>query len=287
MRPFFCQVLVLALLGVFTGDVRGATIYVDSRLGSNAYDGKSATPMNRTSGPVRSLCQAMALVCPGDTVVLANHGTPYFGGMSLVGSRFSGVPGSPLRIFGQGATITGALPIEPRTWQEESLNLWRITPIRKGHYQLVLDETPLPEVTSPENSAELPDAPPGHWCAHRGRIYYRPAVGDDPRQQNLGLASAEAGATLLGVHDVWIKDVVFENFRLDGVSALNRCENVLLENVTCRGNGRAGLVVEGTSHIYVQGGQFIDNREYSVLIGELGSARIDGSELSAPVTVAE
>ncbi len=284
MCRFACLLFVLCL---FDGlPVQGATIYVDSRVGSNALDGLAPIPNNRFNGPVKTLCHAMSLVCSGDTIELVDNGTPYYGSLSLVGSRFSGAPGSPLRLFGNGATITGCLPISASSWQDEGDNLWRITPIRKGHYQLLREETPVPEADCPDTLAGLPNVPPGHWCASRGRIYYRAPVGEDPREETFQLANDDVGLTLQDVHDVWVRDVTFQNFRLDGINAADRCQNVLLENITCRGNGRAGLAVGGSSHVHLRNSRLVDNRQHSLLITELGSVQVDDSQLNPPATVA-
>lgn len=276
----------LAFLGMLPA-AQGATIYVDSRVGSDAFDGLAREPINEYTGPLKTLQRAMQLIDAGDTLELTDNGTPYYGSLSLVGARFSGTVGAPLRIVGNGATISGALPIAPDTWREEAPHLWRVTPRRKGHYQLVLDGAVVPEVDCPPGAGSLPELPEGHWCAYRGRIYYRSPVENDPRMQAFALADAEVGVTLLDVHHVEIHDVVIEHFRLDGINAHDRCNDILLIGVTCRGNGRSGLCVAGTAKVILRSGRLVDNREYSLLITELGQALVEESETVPAPTIAE
>jgi hypothetical protein len=276
---------ILMLMGAQTAQAR--TIYVDSRLGNNAYDGTAAEPFNAWVGPVRSLDRAMQLVCPGDVLMLVDNGTPYFGGLSFVGSRFSGTPDYPFRLEGGGAVISGAKPLAPGSWVEVSRNLWRTTPIRKGWYQLIREGEAVPrvELSAPTNA--LPDLPVGSWADFRGRIYYRSPPDQTPMQHEFALAEEETGLTLLGVQNVVISNVTFRHFRVDGINAHDRCENVILDNVSSNQNGRAGIVVGGTSNATIIGGEVAGNGEDSLRIVELGEASVTDTTFDTPPRVVD
>ncbi len=74
------------------------------------------------------------------------------------------------------------------------------------------------------------------------------------------LAGMSVGLSLVDVVGVQISDVTFENFRIDGINVHDRCKNIILENVTCTGNGRSGLAVNGTSQVEVIDSKLTDNR---------------------------
>jgi hypothetical protein len=294
MRSPFQDIVVLkrrqllvtfAALGALTGALRAATIYVDTRQGEDRFDGLSPVPISDVSGPVLTLQRAAQIADGGDTIVLANNGTPYYGSFSLVGDRHSGGEALPFEVEGNGAVISGARPVPADLWRLVGTDTWRITPIRKAFYQLILNDQAVPEIACPRDAVQLPDLPARHWCAWRGAVYYRAALGDDPRRMRFALADEEVGLTLLDVHDVVVRNVTFRHFRLDGVNAHDRCRSVVLDGVTCEQNGRAGITAAGTSQMSVFNSKVTGNRAHSVLITELGEARLDGCDLDQPPTV--
>ncbi len=271
LLPVVAAWLVMAQAGF------AATIYVDSRMGSDAHDGLTLEVVSSQSGPVRTLRRAATLVRTGDRVVLVNNGTPYMGGMALAGLQQSGIPGYPLEIIGNGSVLTGTKTIAPDSWRMVADNVWRITPKRKGWYQLVLEGAAVTEVTVPPGATERPELAESSWCAFQGAIYYRPPAGIDPQFLPLELADEQTGLTLYGAGHIVIRDLTIEHFRQDGIHLHDRCPNVVLENVVCRENGRAGIVVRGTSTAQLRNVTSTGNREASLLVEELGLVDAEGS----------
>lgn len=261
------------------------TIYVDSRLGNDRRDGSAPNTISEMSGPVRTMQRAVQLARHGDTISIANNGAPYYGSFSLVGERYSGSEVYPFVIEGNGAVLSGAKWISPDSWRPVASDLWRITPIRKGHYQLILGGEALPEVAVPRGAEALPLLAPGEWCVWRGAIYLQTERNERPADMDLALADEEVGLTLLDAHDVVVRNVVLEHYRLDGVNAHDRCRNVLLENVVCRQNGRSGLTVAGTSELGAVGCRLEQNRLHSLLIEEKGAAALEECVLDREPTV--
>ncbi len=277
----------VAWLLVMTGLARGATIYVDNRLGDDRYDGLSESPVSEFTGPVRTLQQAVKLASAGDTIQLADGGAVYYGSVTLWGARHSGSGRTPFRIIGNGATLSGAKPVPEGEWYHLGGGVWRITPVRKAFYQLVLDGQAVPETACDRGAAQLPAIPVGQWCAWRGAVYYQAERGVDPNTMNFWLADEEAGITLLDVQNVVISGLTLRHFRLDGINAHDRCREVVLDNVTSEENGRAGVTVAGTSQVAIFGGKLADNRRHSLLITELGAAALEQTDIDQPPTVPE
>lgn len=266
---------------------RPATIYVDNRHGNDAFDGLSQVPIDGRSGPVRSLRRAAELATPGSTIILADNPLPYFGTLELVGPRHSGSPARPFTLVGNGAVISGAQPVPPRAWEQVGEDLWKVTPWRKGHYQLLLNGSPVPEHTRPSDALTLPEIPRSQWCAWKGSIYYRSVRLGDPRGQEFWFAEKGVGLTLFNVRDVEIRNVTFRHFRLDGINAHDLCHRVTLNNVRLDGNGRAGLAVGGTSDVVVRNSAVEGNRRHSVLITEFGTVELVETAVGQPPTVRE
>ncbi len=268
--------------------VSARVIYVDNLRGNDMFDGTTQAAINSYTGPVRTVGRGLQRMRPGDTLSIANTGRPYYESMELVGGKFSGQPLHPVTIEGNGAELNGSFPVPPQAWRKVGEQLWKITPVRKGFYLLILDNKPLPEVPVPAGARELPEIPAGQWAAWKGSIYFRTSEIEYPEDLNLWIAVRSVGVTLYEVHDVVVRNLKVRQFRIDGFNAHDRCKNVTLENITAEENGRAGVVAAGTSFLVLEKPTIKNNRKYSVLITEKAGLRIDDeSQVSPPPTIAE
>ena len=276
--------LLLSVLIVLSGlpALHAEIIYVDNILGDDAYDGTSATPINPTSGPVRTFGRGLQLLKPGLRLNITNTGLPYFGSLELNGAKHSGTPLSPMFIDGNGAEINGAIPVPKTGWQQVGQSLWKFTPFRKGHYLLILDNKALPETVVPRDSLELPDLAEHHWAAWQGAIYFKASTLEVPADLELWFATRSMGITLYDVHDIIVRDIKVRHFRIDGINAHDRCKNTVLERITAEENGRAGVVAAGSSKILLVKPTVNNNLRHSVLVLENASVQIDDETNVAP-----
>ncbi len=284
-RTLTAVALLLALLLSGTR-AAAATIYVDNLLGRDICRGTVSEPIDRISGPVRTLDRAVALAGPSDTIHLANTGRPYAGDLRLFGRRHSGIATLPFRVLGNGAVISGAKPVPSAAWRSVG-GLWQLAPRRKGRFLLLRDGKPLPRHTFPPNGAapKHETIPDGHWGVWNGKIYYRTIELLDTGVAGLAIATGDCGITLFAVRHVQIENLVVQHWRLDGISAPGLCFDVVLKNVVCRENGRAGLVLSGTSQVRAETLQLTGNLEHSMLIEDYGLADIVDGKFSKPPTL--
>jgi Right handed beta helix region len=257
-------------------------LYVDNLRGSDGYDGRSASPVSDVNGPTKTVTRAVQLARAGDRIIIHNTGVAYYEGISLVGGRHSGFPALPFAIVGNGAVLDGSRAVGPRMWRRVGPDLWKLVPWRKGHFQLIENDKPVPEVRLPQRPDSLPKIPVGRWFAWKGAIYYQAAKNDDPPRRNFRYAFHSVGITLYEVHDVYVADLTLKHFRLDGLNAHDRCRNVTVENLKAIGNGRAGVAVGGTSAVVLRKCEISGNRRNSVLITEHGTVKIEASKLDKP-----
>ncbi len=272
------------LMGVTETQAR--VIYVDNLRGLDVCDGTSSDPIDRASGPVRTFDRAVTLAGPSDTISLANTGHPYQGDLRLFGRRHSGIATLPFRVLGNGAVISGARDVPAASWRSVG-GLWQLAPRRKGRFLLIRNGKPLPRHDVPRMAAE-PDVesiPDGHWTVWRGRIYYRTTELLSTGEATLSIATGDCGISLVAVRHVLIENLVVQHWRLDGISAPGLCQDVRLNNVTCRENGRAGLVVSGTSQVAGKKISLTGNLGHSLLIEDLGLADIVDGTFSEPPTL--
>jgi hypothetical protein len=192
----------------------------------------------------------------------------------------------PFRVIGNGAVLSGAKPVPAASWRSVD-GLWQLAPRRKGRFLLLRDGKPLPRHTLPRNgpAPTLESIPDGHWGVWRGKIHYRTSELLDTGIAQLAIATGDCGITLFAVRHVQIENLIVQHWRLDGISAPGLCFDVVLKNVVCRENGRAGLVVSGTSQIRGETLELTDNLEHSLLIENYGLADVVDGKFSKPPTL--
>jgi len=278
---------VVAWLGVVSccGSAVAETYYVNNRVGNDRFDGLSERPIGGDNGPVRSLALALRRADKSDMIILAATGRPYYESLTLMGPRHSGTGQHPFQIVGNGAELSGARPLPADQWQPVADSVWRITPIRKGHYQLVENGAALPEVACERTAAALPELRVGNWCAWRGAIYFRTEKEASPRDMDLSIAEDGVGLTLLGIENVIITNLTLKHYRLDGINAHDRCREVVLDQITSTENGRSGITVAGSSRVAIFDSACRANRKSSLLITELGIADVEDCDFDAEPTV--
>lgn len=273
---------IALVIGLAPAFCSAADLHVDNALGRDRFHGTTLTPSGALDGPVRTIQRALFLARPGDRIIIANTGIPYYEALSISGPWQGGYPGIELTIIGNGATISGARPVPSEAWRELGNDLWSFTPFRKGTYFLLVDGQPVPEIAAPPERPAPPELPAGHWCAWRGTIYYRSAEIEDPRTRNFSFASEGVGLSLFNARHVVIENLTFEHFRQDGVHVHDLCRDVTLIGVTCRENGRAGVAASGTSTVRILSGRFSGNRLHDVLLRGDAAAAIEVSTLEKP-----
>ncbi|QDV52727.1 right-handed parallel beta-helix repeat-containing protein [Gimesia fumaroli] len=276
--------LLLLLCGFQPVDAR--VIYVDNRAGSNALNGFSPKIVDGNNGPVKTIKRALDYARRGDKIILINNKIPYHESISLSGKRFSGIGKEKFTILGNGATLDGSIKIPMNGWKQLGSDLWKVSPYRKGYFNLYRDGKILPEY-KPEKGqpVNLDDLSEGKWAVYQGAIYYRSSKNQLPPAEPFSLAGKSVGISLIDVDGVSISDLKIENFRIDGINVHDRCKNVILENVTCSGNGRCGLSVNGTSQVEVIDSKLINNRAEDLLVTEQAIANLKQTKLSKKGTV--
>ena len=179
--------------------------------------------------------------------------------------------------------MTGALPVPRDAWHKISAKLWMFRPFRKGHYQLLLGDQPVPEHPVPAGATALPEIPDDHWCAWKGAIYFQAASGlDDIPARPYEFAVGGVGLSLYAVRNVRVEDITFRHFRVDGVNAQDLARNVVLSNVQCLENGRAGVAISGTSEVIMTRCRAAGNRVNSVRVSEYGALQLKETDVDQP-----
>jgi hypothetical protein len=278
--------LVAIIIGVAPLEAAD-TIFVNNRVGDDTADGRSDTRTDPHTGPVASIQRALELADVGSVISIAKTENPYYGSVKMFGRQHSGMSNFPFTIEGNGAIIDGSIAVAPEGWRKVGPDLWKLAPRRKGFFQLMLDGAVVPELPVPATAKAMPEVPVGQWCVWRGSIYYHANPRDYVPLQSFRIAFEDVGLTLYSVRNVTVRNLTFQRFRIDGVSAPDLSKNITLENVTSIENGRAGVAASGASQMLLRNCNLSGNRKEALLLTGRGSAKVEESTLSEPPTMAK
>jgi len=249
---------------------RARDLFVDNASGDDLHDGAQAAT-TAFGGPLRTLRRALELVLPGDRIVLAKTDEPYRESISLSTASQCGNQVGPLVIDGQGAVLDGTVPVGEREWESVRGPVFRFRPAKSSYQQLFLGGKPAVERALEPRSHKLPELAPLEWFRRDAEIYFRVEPDKLPGDYPLSYSGLQTGITLYHVHDVVIMDLIVQGFRLDGINVNDGVRNCQLIDVTCRGNGRSGVTVAGSSHARLDG----------CLLGDNGTAQLRSEGVSA------
>ncbi len=259
----FGLIAAFAVLALAT-PASGRDVYVNNTTGDDRYDGLEPRPLTRGIGPVHSIGRALRTAGPGDRVVIANTGVPYYESITLQAGKHSGIPGFPFELVGNGATLDGSAPLNSFVWQPYQGDVMRFRPARLTFQQLFLDHAPAVRAPLGENPRLVPDLQPLEWRLCDNWVYFRVEAGRLPHQYDLRYARYTVGVTLYEVHDVIIRDLITQGFVLDGINAHDGVRRTTLLGVTSRGNGRSGISIGGASQVDLE----------ACLVGDNGQAQV-------------
>lgn len=264
-------ILTAVMLGG-TSSVWALDLFVDNVNGNDAFDGSAATIRTKLSGPLRTLRHAAELVQPGDSIVMANSGTPYFESLEFAGRRFSGAATRPLLIQGNGAQLCGVRVLPEAAWRSVQSGRWQLNFSRKGWGRLFRDGEAFPEYQAAVGENLRDALPVGYWGQQQGLVHVRYEAGRLPTESAWTYAAVDCGVSLVDVNFVEISDLEIWGFRIDGVNVDSNSRQVVLKNVTVRDNGRAGVAVGSSAKMTLEGCKLLNNGRYSMLVTEAGGA---------------
>ena len=241
--------LALLALGIALAvPAHAATWHVNNKTGRDTHDGN--TPQTAFA----TIRKATTSAHTSDTLVLANTGIAYR--EAIVLSRLGGTPSAPFIVEGNGATITGLLPIKPAAWQPRDGGLY-FFPVPKRPYgfpALVCRGQRLP-------AAKAPDAiEPGQFLWDKQGILYRPeagkAIADTPLEATLIIS----GLTVSSSSYIVCRNLISEFHSNDGFNIHGDCRGITCENIVGRHNGDDGFSIHEAIGSVVRNGHFHHNR---------------------------
>jgi hypothetical protein len=276
-RERLIAVLILAAMPAAPAAARD--IFVNNMSGDEGATGRHAEPNPDRTGPVMSIAKALRLAERGDRIVLAKTAQPYRESITLAGGDHSGFSHEPFVVQGSGATLDGSAPVPRGAWEFYRGATFRFRPPHLEHQQLFLGGRPVPRVIAGRVADRPPELKPLEWCLHEEHIYFCVEPTKLPDDYALSYADKRVGITLFHVQHVAILDLTVQGFQLDGINAFNSAKKVHLEGVTCRGNGRSGIVVGGASLVDIEACLVGNNGVAQLLSLPLSETHVRNSDL--------
>ena len=287
-------ILLIVMSSLASVDAVARDWYVDNLSGNDDANGTRIAPL-------RTIRVALKHAETGDRLVLNNTGTPYRESFTLSGFRHSGTRFSPFTIVGNGAVLDGRRDVLPTEWEHAEGDVFRFRPPSLSHQVLYVDNLPGERVEI-ASSADILELTAGQWALKQGWLYFCAGPNRTPAAYDLSCCDLQVGITLYRVHDVRIEGLYVQGFHLDGVNCHDLCRGIELANMNCRGNGRSGISVGGSSRcllnsvvagdnfaaqvraegyckLDLQNCELIDARPYGPPIQrEGGEVRVDGDQ---------
>jgi len=261
-----CVILAALLSGVAA---RAVDLFVDNLTGDDRWNGRAndhGDAGDNPIGPARTIRRALSLAQMGDRIILAKNEEPYRESISLVGSRHSGSVLRPFVIEGNGATLDGSSASKEGDWEHVSGELFRLRLKRLHYQQLFLDGRPAVRQSLGDAPKNLATLRPLEWQLADGFLYFRTELTTLPQDYKPSYANHPTGITLYHVSDVIVRNISLQGFQIDGLQAHDAGIDrpIVLAGVTARGNGRAGIALNGAARVAIDG----------CLVGNNGQAQI-------------
>ena len=252
------------LFAVLALSADAGDIYVNNTAGDDRNNGQLEQSVVGQEGPLRTITQALKIARRGDRLILAKTDESYRESITLFGNKNSGSLLYPFVIAGNGATLDGSVLVADEAWENFRGDVFRFRLQRTGFAMLYRNDRPLTRKQTTGDLNKPLGLAPLEWALIQDWIYFRVESNTTPQSYQLTHAGEDVGITLYRVHNVQIFDLTVQGFRLDGINAHDLVTGARVEGVTCRGNGRSGVSVGGSSRLQLN----------SSLVGNNGHAQI-------------
>lgn len=244
MRRIFAALIVLLM----STCLQAATIHVNNLAGKDTAN--STTPQ----AAVATFQHAVTLLAAGDTLDIANTGKPYC--ERLLITREIGTPSQPLIIEGNGAVLSGLLPLDQSKWsrQADGVYVYAVPPMARNLKQvLMMGDQEVPAVDKPE---ELKS---GFCCWQPEKVLFMPENEGILKTGNLQATLIDSGVALQNTSYVTIRNIISERHTNDGFNFHGNVRGIQLENVIGRYNGDDGCSIHEDGQLTVRNSWFHHN----------------------------
>jgi hypothetical protein len=283
-RRSMLTAFILGASLMFTATIQAADLVVDNVAGNDSQNDRRLVAGPPSYGPYRTINRALLAAGPGDRIVLTNTGEPYRECISICGRQHSGTLESPLEIVGNGAVLDGSMQTTRDDWAPIGHDVWQMVHTPPGFGLLTRDGQLLPYQPIATGQS-LTDLAALSWTRVGPSIFFRGRGPIGPVEYAIAATDQTTGITLYDVRNVKISNLTVRGYRIDGINAFDRVDDVRLVNVTCIENGRAGVTVAGASRIGITGSQLRSNGQAQIRVEGQAAAYVQQLTIEAGIGV--
>lgn len=238
---------VFVLLATIALHLESAEIFVNNRSGKDSNDGLSA------GNAVASFAAAMKLARPGDSLNIANTGTPYYESLIIRGNM--GKDGLDFTVEGNGSVISGLIPLETDKFIPQDKGFFFLYGKKNSNVkpQLFHDGKLLPEAAKPDSTK------PGEFCRTGDGFFFVPETGKSIKDYRLQGSLRDSGVVFLRASNVMVRNLISEHNANDGFNLHGSCHGITAENITGRFNGDDGFSAHEDVEVQIRNSSFHGN----------------------------
>ena len=241
------SILVL-FIGLVSGAISRADVYVDNVLGRDQNSGKTEKEAVATFNRAESLLKA------GERLVIQNTGKPYLGPLNIL--HVNATPAKPTLIEGNGAVISGLVALDSNKWtrREDGLFYYQMEKaLPYFHPRLCCQKLTLTKVKSIDKLVD------NSYCWTRDGYCMKLAGNASPAMLQLKTTSLCSGLQIRDSSYLQCRNLTCEYFANDGFNVHGDCRGLLFENIIGRHNGDDGFSVHTDVGVVVRNAWFHNN----------------------------
>lgn len=240
------KLLILAACGAMLSLV-ATDVFVNNRTGSDTNDALAADRAAATFD------KAMKIAKPGDRLIIANTGKPYYESLFLKGDL--GKDGQNFVVEGNGAVVSGMGKLDMNKFELKDNQYYYELGKKAANLnpKIYLGEQLLPE------TKDLKNIKPGEFAWTGSGFLFVPAAGKTIKDYELNASLRDSGVVFIGAKNVTVRNLVSEHNQNDGFNFHGSCYNLIAENIVGRNNGDDGFSVHEDGEVAVYNAEFYGN----------------------------
>ncbi|MHC4872819.1 MAG: right-handed parallel beta-helix repeat-containing protein [Planctomycetota bacterium] len=239
------RITLLIFMGfIFSNILSAATYYVDQNV---SVDGSGSKEK-----PFKSLAGGVKLLKAGDTLSIVPSKEPYREWLNI--TYINGTAEKPVIVEGNGAVLSGQLPMSVDKWEVKKDGIWFYDYPRVGANNPFLLSHGRRLVRRRDES-KLQDS---EFVWNRKGLFFKPGNRKISDYKLTGTLIS-SGVILYGSTYIVINNITAEYFSNDGFNIHQRCRGLYFNNITGRHNGDDGFSIHEQGEAFVRKGHFHNN----------------------------
>ncbi len=240
------KLLIYAACGTMLSLI-AADVFVNNQTGSDANDCLTADCAAATFD------KAMKVAKPGDRLIIANTGKPYYESLFLKSDL--GKDGQNFVVEGNGAVISGLGKLDMSKFELKDGQYYYELGKKASNLnpKIYIGDQQFPEAKDKSN------VQPGEFAWTGSGFVFAPAIGKTIKDYELNASLRDSGVVYINAKNITVRNLISEHNQNDGFNFHGSCYNLVAENIVGRNNGDDGFSIHEDGEIAVYNAEFYGN----------------------------